>query len=182
MPETNPGVNNYGAFSQSSLWSHLLTGVTAGLVILIMSVTGLLLTYERQITWWADTRSYQVTPPTPAAPRLPIDTLLAKAGEARPNVALTTVTLRAETSAPAAIGLAGGRAIFIDPYTGQVLGEGANSVRDFFHVIIRRAGRSSVYGSRIQLRRPRPLPSIMGMAVSRKSARNSPLSEAMVRS
>ena len=37
-------------------WCHLAAGATAGAVILIMSVTGALLTYERQISWWADTR------------------------------------------------------------------------------------------------------------------------------
>ena len=33
---------------------HLCAGLTAGAVILVMSVTGVLLTYERQITEWAD--------------------------------------------------------------------------------------------------------------------------------
>jgi uncharacterized iron-regulated membrane protein len=30
-------------------WCHLVAGVAAGIVILIMSVTGVLLTYEQQI-------------------------------------------------------------------------------------------------------------------------------------
>ncbi len=49
-------------------WSHLCAGLTAGAVILVMSVTGVLLTYERQITEWAD--GYQIAPlapPTPAS-------------------------------------------------------------------------------------------------------------------
>ena len=35
-------------------WLHLITGVVAGVVILIMSVTGVLLMYQKQITAWAD--------------------------------------------------------------------------------------------------------------------------------
>ena len=37
-------------------WCHLTAGAFAGVVILIMSVTGVLLTYERQIQRWADVR------------------------------------------------------------------------------------------------------------------------------
>jgi|GEM_PF-2469048 len=35
-------------------WLHLIAGVAAGVVILVMSVTGVLLTYERQILAWED--------------------------------------------------------------------------------------------------------------------------------
>jgi uncharacterized iron-regulated membrane protein len=45
-------------------WCHLPVGVIAGVVILIMCVTGVLLSYEKQITAWADTRGYRSAPPT----------------------------------------------------------------------------------------------------------------------
>jgi len=130
-------------FRKVLFWCHLTVGVTAGLVILIMSVTGALLTYERQITYWADTRDYHVAPPSPGATRLSVETLLARAGEAYPGAAITTVTLRASASEPAAIALAapagagpgGGRTVFINPYTGAALGEGSKKVRDFFHIV-----------------------------------------------
>jgi uncharacterized iron-regulated membrane protein len=134
-------------FRKVLFWSHLTTGVIAGLVILIMSVTGVLLTYERQIIYWADTRNYHVAPPSPEAPRLSVEALLAKTREAQPDAAITTVTMRSGASEPAAIGLAGspnsgagagpggGRTIFIDPYTGAVLGEGSKGVHDFFRMI-----------------------------------------------
>ena len=48
-------------------WLHLACGVVAGVVILIMSVTGVLLTYQRQITAWADTRGYHIEPGAAAA-------------------------------------------------------------------------------------------------------------------
>ena len=62
-------------------WCHLVAGVCAGVVILIMSVTGVLLAYERQVTRWADTRGYVVARPGTDAPRLPLETLLAKVRE-----------------------------------------------------------------------------------------------------
>ncbi|MGH9939585.1 MAG: PepSY-associated TM helix domain-containing protein [Blastocatellia bacterium] len=130
-------------FRKALFWCHLTVGVIAGLVILIMSVTGALLTYERQIIYWADTRDYRVAPPSPGATRLSVETLLAKAREVRPGATITTVTLRSDGSEPAAVTLAGnpgagpggGRTIFINPYTGAALGEGSKKVRDFFHVV-----------------------------------------------
>jgi uncharacterized iron-regulated membrane protein len=130
-------------FRKVLFWTHLTVGVIAGLVILTMSVTGVLLTYERQITYWADTRNYQVAPPSTGATRLSVDALVAKAREAQPGAAITTITMRSSASEPVAIGLAGasgagpggGRAIFIDPYTGAVLGEGSKGVHDFFRVM-----------------------------------------------
>jgi uncharacterized iron-regulated membrane protein len=130
-------------FRKVLFWCHLTVGVVAGLVILIMSVTGVLLAYERQVTYWADTRNYHVAPPSPDATRLSVETLLAKAREARPDTTITTVTMRAGETEPAAVGLAGnpgagpggGRTIFLDPYSGATLGEGSKGVHDFFHVL-----------------------------------------------
>src|SRR5215216_7136703 len=113
-------------------WCHLPLGVTAGIIILIMSVTGVLLAYERQITAWADTRNYRTAPPSPEAAHMPIEMLLAGVRQAQPDATPATLTLRADPTAPAVIGLAGGRAIFVNPYTGEVLGEGSKRVCDFF--------------------------------------------------
>ena len=48
-------------------WSHLVAGVTAGIVILMMSVTGVLLTYERQIVAWMED-SYVAEPDSDSVP------------------------------------------------------------------------------------------------------------------
>ena len=122
-------------FRKILFWCHLCAGVIAGIIILVMSVTGVLLTYEKQIMAWADTRNYQVTPPTPAASRLPVETLLARARETQSGALPTTITLRGEASAPAAFGFNGGRMIYANPYTGEILGDGAPGVRNFFHLV-----------------------------------------------
>ena len=43
-------------------WLHLTAGVVAGTVVLVMSVTGVLLTYEKQMVAWAE-RSPLAAPP-----------------------------------------------------------------------------------------------------------------------
>jgi uncharacterized iron-regulated membrane protein len=114
-------------------WCHLVAGVAAGLVILVMSVTGVLLAYERQIERWGDTRDYTVVRPSPDAARLPAETLLARVRESQPAAAAaTTLTLYAEATEPATLSLPGGRNLFVNPYTGDVFGEGSTRVRAFF--------------------------------------------------
>ena len=52
-------------------WIHLAAGSVAGIVILIMSVTGILLAYERQIMNWANC-SYRSAPGATSQARLSI--------------------------------------------------------------------------------------------------------------
>jgi uncharacterized iron-regulated membrane protein len=113
-------------------WFHLAVGLVAGAVILVMAVTGALLAFERQITDWAE-RGYQVAPPAPGAAHLPVEALIAKAVEGRPGARPASLTLQADAGAPALVSLGRDKTVFVDPYTGRVLGEGARSVRAFFH-------------------------------------------------
>jgi uncharacterized iron-regulated membrane protein len=112
-------------------WCHLPVGIIAGLVILNMCVTGVLLTYEKQIISWADTRDYRSAPPAPNAQHLRIETLIAKAREGR-NGTPTAVTLKSDPSAPAEIAFGREATIFANPYTGSIYGEGSPKVRSFF--------------------------------------------------
>ena len=121
-------------FRKTIFWLHLAAGLFAGLVVLIMSVTGVLLTYERQIISWADSRTYSIAPSAAATGRLPVETLIAKAGEGQ-QAPPTTITLRNDPGTAAAFAFSGGRMVFVNPYTGEVLGEGAKGVREFFRVV-----------------------------------------------
>lgn len=112
-------------------WCHLPVGVIAGLVILNMCVTGVLLTYEKQIMAWADTRGYRSAPPTPGAQRLPVETLIAKARESHEGNP-TAVTIKSDASAPAEIAFGREKTLFVNPYTGSIYGEGSQKVRSFF--------------------------------------------------
>ena len=112
-------------------WCHLPIGVIAGVVILNMCVTGVLLTYEKQITSWADTRGYRSAPPANQPQHLSVETLITKARDAR-GASPTSVTLKADPSAPAEIGFGRETTLFVNPYTGAMLGEGSQRVRGFF--------------------------------------------------
>jgi len=108
-------------------WIHLAAGSVAGIVILIMSVTGVLLAFQKQITMWAD-RDLR---PTPGATQVSMDVMLASvaAFNAGPP---SSITLRADPTAPAEFSFGRERVLLVDVYSGRVLGEGSAGVRSFF--------------------------------------------------
>ena len=120
-------------FRKVLFWCHLSTGVVAGIVVLIMSVTGVLLMYEKQMTAWAD-RGYRVGRPSSGAARLPVEALLGKVREER-SALPSTFTLRSDPGAPAAFGFGRESILYVNPYTGEILGEGAKGIRTFFRVV-----------------------------------------------
>lgn len=115
-------------------WLHLAAGATAGLVILVMSATGVLLAFEKQLTAWAD-RGYKSRPASPDASPLRMEALLSRVREARPEAALATVAVRRDPEAPVQVGLGREGVLYVDRYSGDVLGEGSRSVRAFFRKV-----------------------------------------------
>jgi uncharacterized iron-regulated membrane protein len=109
-------------------WPHLCAGVVAGVVIVTMSVTGVLLTYERQLISWSD-RHLRSTP-APGVPRLSIEALLTTVRRQHPEVVPTGITIGSAADATAVLATAGG-ALHFDAYSGRLLGRGAAGVRAF---------------------------------------------------
>jgi uncharacterized iron-regulated membrane protein len=110
---------------------HLTAGAAAGIVILVMCVTGVLLAYQAQIVAWAD-GSYRSLR-RPDAERTSVEKLIAKVCES--GLVPTTITLRSDPEAPATISLGRERSIFVDVGSGQILGEGSSAVRRFFRAV-----------------------------------------------
>ena len=111
-------------------WPHLVAGVSAGIVILLMCVTGVLLTYERQLIAWADS-GYRSTKPSAEARALSMETLLARVQDAQPDLEPTTITLRAGEETAVAVA-AGQRTLYVDRYSGAVVGKASRGgVRKF---------------------------------------------------
>ena len=122
------------SFRTILFWTHLVAGVTAGIVILVMSVTGVLLTYEKQLVAWAEQLPETAAPA--GASRLPLETLLASARAARPDGTPTTVTVKADPRAPVVVAFGRDGQLLVNPYSGTVIGEGARTLRAFFRSVI----------------------------------------------
>jgi uncharacterized iron-regulated membrane protein len=116
-------------------WIHLASGITAGLVILVMSATGALLAFRPQITRAIDHRVRVVQAP-PGQSRASVHELLTRVVAFTPEARLTTVTLDADPSASVAVSLdRGGGTIYVDPYSGRVLGSGSTRAQAFFRTV-----------------------------------------------
>ena len=110
-----------------------------------MSVTGVLLMYEKQIIAWADQREYRAAPPSPGAARLPDESpARGSPRDARPAFP-PRVTFRADPTRPGSVRVSDAkRRVYVNPYTGEVLGAGiARGVRDF----LPRRSRTGIAGS-----------------------------------
>jgi uncharacterized iron-regulated membrane protein len=109
-------------------WPHLVAGVLGGALVLVMSVTGVLLTYERQMIEWSN--SDLKSQPRPGAARLPIEQVVASFQEIRPEMPPTNVAVGSEPD-DAVIVSAGQRTFYLDAYSGRLLGEGRQGMRQF---------------------------------------------------
>src|SRR5687767_9412347 len=92
-------------------WMHRCAALFVGTVVFIMSITGVTLAYQRQLTEWAD-RSYWPSPTAGVSEPLSVDALIAKVREARPDANPSAVILYSDPSKPAAVTIAQGRHVF----------------------------------------------------------------------
>jgi uncharacterized iron-regulated membrane protein len=119
-------------FRKTIFWTHLCIGLAAGLVVGLMALTGVLLTYELQISNWAN-RGYWQAPPAADSQRLPVSQLLAAVAQDKSTP--TGITFQNDPAAPAAVAFGRGRTVYVNPYTAAVLGEGSPRVRSFFRTV-----------------------------------------------
>ena len=103
-------------------WFHFGAGLAAGLLLLFMACSGMLIAFAPQITAWAELVPSRAASPTEAAP-LPPSTLATRAAEALPGGTLGGLAFQSEPRAAVFASAArGGGGIWLDPATGAVLG------------------------------------------------------------
>jgi uncharacterized iron-regulated membrane protein len=113
-------------------WCHLTVGSIAGIVILTMCVTGVLLAFERQIISSAE-RRFRIDAPA-VVHRLSLEALLDNAHAVNPNPPLN-IAWKSDPSAPTEIAFSRNQSLLLNPYSGAILGEGATRTRAFFHSV-----------------------------------------------
>jgi uncharacterized iron-regulated membrane protein len=121
-------------FRKILFWFHLCSAILAGVVILIMSVTGVLLAYQRQITNHFDRSS--LAPVTASAGSVPmaVEDILARLSYSTAQNP-SAITFQSAPAQPYSIDLGRERTIFVDPYSGAILGEGSQRTRRFFRAV-----------------------------------------------
>jgi uncharacterized iron-regulated membrane protein len=115
-------------------WLHLLVGLSAGAVILVMAVTGTLLTFEPQLVEVAERRLWSGPPPAAGASRQPLAAVIAAAEARQAGERATTVSLRNDPAASIRVGFGRDGAWFVNAYTAAIVGPGSTT-HDVMHLI-----------------------------------------------
>lgn len=127
-------------FRKSIFWLHLVCGIVAGLVIGIMSFTGAALAFEKEIVAYAERDARRVELPETGATPLPLDQLVARARETRPEArpAMIVVSRDPEAAVSLSAGRGGGASptLYVDPYTGAVHEAEAPRTRAFMRTMM----------------------------------------------
>ncbi len=111
-------------------WLHLAAGCTAGLVILAMSATGVLLAFERQINAWADAPAV-LQGHTDSTPHVSLDSAVAvlkNDGQGIPD----QLVLHKASNAPIEARYGRSRTLLLNPWTAEIVGQPSEQTRAFF--------------------------------------------------
>ena len=122
-------------FRKIIFWIHLICGATAGIFIFLMCVTGALLSFQPNILSFAERDMRYIQPPSDNAVRLSINEIIAKVKGAKPDAKPSNITFQNDKNAAANIALGREGQIFVNPYSGEITGEGAKGYRGFFRTV-----------------------------------------------
>jgi uncharacterized iron-regulated membrane protein len=113
--------------------THLLLGLLSGLVVFVVAITGCLYSFEEELRGFMYKDLLVVQP---QAQKLPLDLLIQKSRIQYPSPAIKNVKLKNDSCSSVEIILKNKQSIFINPYTGSILGT-INKENDFFGVVLK---------------------------------------------
>jgi uncharacterized iron-regulated membrane protein len=118
------------SFRKILFWMHLVSGLSAGVIIFVMCVTGALLAFERQIIELSESNARDVAV-RDGVPKLTPQQIVDKLREARPDSKPSAMSITNEPGSTWLFNLGREGQVYVDPYTGDITGEGNKSVRGF---------------------------------------------------
>jgi uncharacterized iron-regulated membrane protein len=121
------------SFRKTIFWLHLIAGVVAGAIILVMCVTGAAIAFEKEAIAAAEKSVAKVTPPADAT-RLPLEELLAKVAEAKPG-APSGVTVFADPAAAVLVAFGRTNTVYVNPYSGEAKEAAATTTRGLMRTL-----------------------------------------------
>ena len=121
-------------FRKTIFWTHLISGVVAGLVIFMMSLTGVLITYERQIENLFARADY-----LPVDEHLPIttsiDELIAISMYRNSDFSPDTAVVVNHPGAPVTLRQGRSDSVQLNPYSGEEMQVGSPALEKFFGAV-----------------------------------------------
>ncbi len=143
-------INKKSKVNNVITWLHLWLGLISGIIVVVVSITGCLFTFQKEISSWVHADEFFVSPPTKAAVPLPLSELKQAAqrtlGANHVVNYVTTYTdpdrawefMAYKPGNPDALTFPGSIAYyesaFVNPYTGKVTGT-INYMGNFFTIV-----------------------------------------------
>jgi uncharacterized iron-regulated membrane protein len=109
---------------------HLAAGCTAGIAILVMSVTGVLLAFERQINNWMDAPAV-LQGEAGAEQPMPLNSVVASLAENGQGVP-TQIVVRNGPASPVEARFRRERTLLLNPWTAEIVGQPSEETRALF--------------------------------------------------
>ncbi len=112
-------------------WAHLISGIVFGVVVGIMSVTGVAIAFEKEIIAWAERDVRTAPPPSSEAQPLPIEELILRVREQLPEAEVTSLKIHRDPGQAYVLQAGRRESHYVNPYTGDIAAPGATGVRSF---------------------------------------------------
>lgn len=116
-------------FRKIIFWTHLITALFGGVIIFVMSVTGALLSFERQMIEYSE-RDARIVQAPAGTERLSPQRILDGLRAARPEAKPASMAINNDREAAWIISLGRDGFVFVNPYTAAITGEGNRTVRN----------------------------------------------------
>ena len=113
-------------------WFHLAAASIAGLVILILCISGATLVFASQILDWSVRDARHPGAPAVLSGRLSLDEALAHAVQAQPSMQIAGATLSADLGDAIVLKTQDREKWFVNPYSGDIREESEPKLRAFF--------------------------------------------------
>lgn len=120
-------------FRKTIFWLHLSAGIGAGIFVFIMSLTGVLLAFEKQIKKAAASSNYPRH--EAGAQLLTLEQLMAVQREAQPDVRVNALVVASDTDEPVSFRAGRAGTVALDTYTGTKVDVSTPKLDQFFRTV-----------------------------------------------
>jgi uncharacterized iron-regulated membrane protein len=122
-------------FRKVIFWIHLLAGLVAGVVIAIMSATGIAIAFEEEILAWIDRDARRIAAVAPGAQPRSLTDLRASVEQATPGFVVTHISRPRDPQAAWEFHAESEGHVYVDPYTGEVRASRAHAAHEMIHTL-----------------------------------------------
>ncbi|MEZ5345820.1 MAG: PepSY-associated TM helix domain-containing protein [Pyrinomonadaceae bacterium] len=119
-------------FRKVIFWTHLTSGIFAGIFIFLMCVTGAIIAFEPDVLDLVEKEMRYVRPPGENAQKLPLRELVTRVTQKYPEAKPTSVLIKNDSNSAVVISMGREGKFYVNPYNGEITGTGAKNWEEFF--------------------------------------------------